>query len=80
MFLQEGVEVVPELGHPVQHPQEVLVGQAPRLLCLHQLPVQVAHQEAVSRLHVVGEGHHPGRKAVRRQTTNVSVFSDSEEV
>ena len=62
MLLQEGVQVVPQLGHPVQHPEEVLVGQVPLVLRLHQLPVEVAHQEAVGRLHVVGERHHPSLK------------------
>ena len=62
MLLQGGVQVVPQLGHPVQHAEEVLVGQVPLVLRLHQLPVEVAHQEAVGRLHVVGERHHPGFK------------------
>lgn len=59
MLLQEGVQVVPQPGHPVQHPQQLLpvgVGVAVRL---QQLPPQVADQEAVGRLHVVGEGQHP---------------------
>ena len=60
VLLQEGVQVVPQLGHPVQHPDEVLVGQALLVLGLHQLAVEVAHQEAVGWLHVVGERHHPG--------------------
>lgn len=59
VLLQEGVQMIPQFGHPVQHPDQVLIGQASLILRLHQLPVQVAHQEAVGWLHIVGEGHHP---------------------
>lgn len=58
VLLQEGMQMIPQFGHPVQHPDQVLVGQASLVLRLHQLPVQVPHQEAVGRLHIVGEGHH----------------------
>lgn len=59
VLLQEGVQMIPQFGHPVQHPDQVLVGQISLILRLHHLPVQVAHQEAVGWLHIVGEGHHP---------------------
>ena len=59
MLLQEGVQVVPQLGHPVQHPQQLLPVGVDVAVRLHQLPPQVANQEAVGGLHVVGEGQHP---------------------
>lgn len=58
MLLQESVKVIPEFRHPVQNLDEILIGQVSLVLRLHHLPVQVAHQEAIGRLHVVGEGHH----------------------
>jgi len=60
VFLQEGVQMVPELGHPVQHAQQLLLVGVDVCVRLQQLPPQVAHQEAVGWLHVVGEGQHPG--------------------
>lgn len=59
VLLQEGVQMIPQFGHPVQHPDQVLVGQAAFMLWLHQLPVQVAHQEAIDWFHIIGESHHP---------------------
>ena len=58
------MQVVPQLGDPVQHAEEGLVAGGVvdllLLLGLHRLPVQVPDQEAIGGLHVVGEGHHPG--------------------
>lgn len=65
VLLQESVEVVPELRHPVQDVEEGL--EVRRVLpCFlvrfHSFPVQVPQQEPVGRFHVVGERDHPGVK------------------
>lgn len=43
VLLQECVEMVPELGHPIQYPQEIVIAQAFVVFCFHELSVQIAH-------------------------------------
>lgn len=53
MLLKEGVEVVPQLGHPVKHPKQLFLVSVDVAVGLHQLPPQVTDQKAVGWLHVV---------------------------
>lgn len=59
MLLQESVQMIPQFGNPVQHPDQVIIGQAAFMLWFHQLSVQIAHQEAIGWFHIIGESHHP---------------------
>lgn len=67
MLLQEGVEVVPELRHPVQDVEKrlemcrVLSGV---LVGFYSFPVQVPQKEPIGRFHIVGERDHPGGQEV----------------
>lgn len=58
--LQEGVEVLPGLGDPVDDLDEVVAASVPVNLRLDQLPPQETAQEAFHRLSVVGTQHPPG--------------------
>lgn len=70
VLLQECMKVIPEFRHPVQNLDEILIGQVSLILRLHHLPVQVAHQEAIGWLHVVGEGHH-SKKVIDKDTESI---------
>lgn len=65
MGLQEAVEVLPGLGHPVDDLHQVVAARAPIDLRLDQLPPQEAAEETLDRLRVVGAQHPP---AARGQT------------
>ena len=56
---KELVDVRPDLGHPVDDLVEVVVPHARADLGLHQLAAQVAAEEALHGLHVVGTQHPP---------------------
>ena len=60
MSLEELVEVLPHLGHPVDDLSQVVVPGARLDLRLDQFPPQVATQETLNGLHVVSAQHPPG--------------------
>ena len=57
MGLQELVDMGPHFGNPVNGAIQIIVPDARADLRFHQLPAQVASQEALDRLHVVGAQH-----------------------
>lgn len=57
MGLQELVDMGPHFGDPVNGAIQIIVPDACADLSFHQLPAQVASQEAFDRLHVVGAQH-----------------------
>lgn len=57
--LQEAVEVVPGAGHPLHYAHQLRATRAAADLCLQKLPPQVASQEALQRLGVVGTQNPP---------------------
>ena len=57
MGLQELVDMGPHFGDPVYGAIQIIVPDACADLSFHQLPAQVASQEALDRLHVVGAQH-----------------------
>ena len=59
MRLQEAVEVVPDARDPVDDLNQLRVARSAADLRLDQLPPQVAAEEALHRLHVVGTQHPP---------------------
>lgn len=62
VFLQEGVQMVPELRDPVENLEELLVACQVLLLVLvslYSFTVQVPQQKPVGWFYVVGEHHHP---------------------
>lgn len=59
VLLEEGVEVIPQLGHPVQHPKQLFLVSIDVTVWLYQLPPQVTDQKAIGWLHVVRESQHP---------------------
>lgn len=63
MRLQEAVEVVPNPWDPVDDLHQLHVARSAADLRLNQLPPQVATQEALHRLHVVGTQHPPDDRA-----------------
>lgn len=60
MGLQEAVEVMPDLGDPVDDFHQLHVARPPTDLCLHELPPQEAAEETLHGLCVVGTKHPPG--------------------
>ena len=63
MRLQEAVEVVPNPRDPVDDLHQLHVARSAANLRLDQLPPQVAPEEALDRLHVVGTQHPPEQRA-----------------
>ena len=61
MRLQEAVEVMPDLGNPVDDFHQLHVPHPPTDLRLHELPPQEPAQETLHGLRVVGTKHPPGR-------------------
>ena len=61
MSLQEAVEVMPDLGNPVDDFYQLHVPYPPTDLRLHELPPQEPAQETLHGLRVVGTKHPPGR-------------------
>lgn len=59
MGLQEAVEVLPGLGHPVDDLHQVVAPRAPIDLCLNQLSPQETAEETLDWLRVVGAQHPP---------------------
>lgn len=62
MCLQEAVEVVPNSRYPVDDLHQLHVARSAADLRLDQLPPQVATEEALHRLHVVGTQHPPDQR------------------
>lgn len=60
MGLQEAVEVMPDLGDPVDDLHQLRVACPPTDLRLHELPPQEAAEETLHGLRVVGTKHPPG--------------------
>lgn len=60
--LQEAVEVVPDLRDPLDDLHQLRVPRAAADLSLDQLPPQIAAQEALHRLHVVGTENPPDQR------------------
>ena len=59
MCLQEGVEMLPGLGDPVDDLDQVVATHVPVNLRLNQFPLQEATQETLHWLCVVGTQHPP---------------------
>ena len=69
---EELVDVRPDLGHPVDDLVEVVVPHPRADLGLHQLAAQVAAEEALHGLHVVGTQHPP---ETQRQTCKSFIYT-----
>lgn len=78
MGLQEAVEVLPGLGHPVDDLHQVVAPRAPVNLRLNQLPPQEAAEETLDRLGVVGAQHPPAPRGHMRDE-NSYMGSDHKE-
>lgn len=59
MGLQEAVEVMPDLGDPVDDFHQLRVAHPPTDLRFHELPPQEAAKETFHGLRVVGTKHPP---------------------
>lgn len=73
MGLQEAVEVVPDPWDPVDDPNQLRAARPAADLRLDQLPPEVAAEEALHRLRVIGAEHPPDRQArgyVRGKTSS----------
>lgn len=58
--LQEAVEVMPDLGNPVDDFYQLHIPHPPTDLRLHELPPQEPAEETLHGLRVVGTKHPPG--------------------
>lgn len=72
--LQEAVEVMPDLGNPVDDFHQLHVPHPPTDLRLHELPPQEPTQETLHGLRVVGAKHPPGRSHKFSRTKPVVNF------
>lgn len=59
MSLQEAVEVMPDLGNPVDDFYQLHIPHPPTDLCFHELPPQESAKETLHGLRVVGTKHPP---------------------
>lgn len=64
--LQEAVEVLPGLGHPVDDLHQVVASCAPIDLCVNQLSPQETAEETLDRLRVIGAQHPPAPRGTMR--------------
>lgn len=60
MSLQEAVEVMPDLGNPVDDFYKLHIPHPPTDLRFHELPPQEPAKETLHGLRVVGTKHPPG--------------------
>lgn len=79
MCLQEAVEVVPNSRYPVDDLHQLHVARSAADLRLDQLPPQVATEEALHRLHVVGTQHPPDQRThmktlIKKKNNIIQIF------
>lgn len=79
MSLQEAVEVMPDLGNPVDDFHQLHVPHPPADLRLHELPPQEPAQETLHGLRVVGTKHPPGgsQECFSRTKTTAQLMNQS---